>query len=84
MSALLATALLAQLALVVLHRPDGSLIYINAHEVTSLREPQTSGFLVPGARCLIYLSNRNFITVRETCAEAARVMSATSSHSRNG
>jgi hypothetical protein len=66
--------LLAQLALVELHGPTGQAIYLNPHEVTSLREPQTQGHLAPGTRCLIYMSNRNFIAVREACGEVRQRM----------
>jgi hypothetical protein len=64
----------SQLVLVELHRPDGSPILINPKQVTSLREPQAGGHFAKGTRCLIYLTNGNFVTVRETCTEAVRLL----------
>ena len=59
----------ALLALIELHGPGGHRIYVNPNEITSIREPQTKGGFTKDARCLVYLTNRNFITVRETCEQ---------------
>ena len=59
--------LAALLALIELHGPGGHRIYVNPNQITSLREPQTKGGFTKDARCLIVLTNRNLITVTETC-----------------
>jgi hypothetical protein len=64
----------SQLVLVELHRPDGSPILINPKQVTSLRTPP-SGHVAKGTNCLIYLTNGNFVTVRESCADAVKALS---------
>jgi hypothetical protein len=65
---------LAQFSLVELHRPSGAPIYINPDQVTSVRTPENGGHFARGTRCLIYLTNGNFITVREACAEASQIL----------
>jgi len=62
-----AAALLVGLTLIDLHGPGGQLIGINPEEVTSVREPMAKDHFARGVRCLVYLSNGNFITVTETC-----------------
>ena len=66
-----ASVIFVGMQLVELHRPDGSSIYINPQEVTSVRKPSaaTHGHLAGGTNCLVYLVNRNFITTQETCVE---------------
>jgi len=64
------------LQLVELHRPDGEAIYVNPHEVSSLREPSAQAHFAMGTRCLIYVTSGNFITVRETCMEAVKKLAA--------
>jgi hypothetical protein len=61
--------LLVALRLIELHGPEGQRIFINPEEVTSVREPRglAQGHFPRGVRCLIYLTNRNFITVTEDC-----------------
>ena len=61
--------ILSAIALIALHGPANQVIYINPQEITSVREPLVTGHFARGTRCLVYLSNRNFITVTETCDE---------------
>jgi len=61
--------LAALLALIELHGPGGHRIYVNPNQITSIREPQTKGGFTKDARCLIVLTNRNLITVTETCEQ---------------
>ena len=70
----LLTALLfiANIEFVELHRPGGQAIYINPAEVTSIRQPTVPGHFSNGTNCLIYLTNRNFITVTETCSDVIK------------
>jgi hypothetical protein len=57
----------ALLALIEVHGPTHQRIFINPREITSLREPLLKDGFARGTRCLIYLTNRNFIAVTETC-----------------
>ncbi len=67
----LALALLVELKLVEMHGPDGQQIFINANEITSLRQPLASSreHFAQGVRCQVFLSNGNFVTTQETCRE---------------
>jgi len=56
------------ISLVELHSPDGrQVIYVNPEEVSSVREPQVGGHFAPGTKCLLFVTNGNFISVREDC-----------------
>ena len=45
-------AVLIELALVELHGPTGQRIFVNPHEVTSVREPQARDHFAKGTHCL--------------------------------
>lgn len=67
--------LIAGIALVELHTPNGRLIEINPAEVSSLRTPLDIGghhHLAPGTHCVIVMSNGGFIAVAEDCADVER------------
>jgi hypothetical protein len=59
--------LIAAYALVELHGPTGQRIFVNPTMITTIREPLETGHFAKGTHCLVYLSNRNFIAVREHC-----------------
>jgi hypothetical protein len=61
---------------VELHGPGGQGIYVAPTQVTSIREPLASGHFARGVHCLVYLSNRNFVTVTETCDAVRLKLSA--------
>jgi hypothetical protein len=68
----LSVALLAYLALIELHTPGGSRIYVNPSEITSvrpLREFGGGGHFAPGTRCVVIMTNGNFNGVTEACEE---------------
>jgi len=66
-------ALLVALDLVELHGPDGKQrIWLAPSQVTSIREPHAgieAGHFAPGTRCLIFMTNKNFIAVHEHCVD---------------
>ena len=55
--------------LLQLHGPNGQIIDINPHEVSSLREPQRGAddHFAKGVRCLIKMSNGAVNAVIEDC-----------------
>lgn len=57
--------------LVELHGPDGQVIYLNTHEITSLREPRAINRrqFVAGTRCVVVMSNGNFVAVQDRCEQ---------------
>lgn len=58
----------AQLSFVELHGPDRQIIFVNPQEVTSIREPRNyPGHFAKGTRCLLFVSNGNFIAVTDPC-----------------
>jgi hypothetical protein len=71
-----AAILSGSIALVELHGPAGQIIYVNPREVSSIREPLQTGHFARGVQCLVYLSNRNFITVIEPCETVRLKLSA--------
>jgi hypothetical protein len=71
------SALLLAILLVHFTGPTGNGIDINSVEVSSLRDPHevSAGHVAPHTNCLIAMNNGKFIGVRETCAEARRMLS---------
>lgn len=79
LSLLLPTRFLsAEVALIELHGPQGQIIYVNPHEVTSIREPrdviQRQGHFAPGTHCILVMTHGSFIAVTDPCAEVRRLM----------
>ena len=72
-----AAILSGSITLIELHGPGGQLIYLNPAEVSSVREPLHAEHFMSGSRCLIYLTNRNFITVSENCLTVKKKLLAT-------
>lgn len=67
---LLATISVA-VELLELHGPDGQAYYVNAAEVSSLRQPTPTdlGHYFPrGTRCVVSTTNGKFLASVETCA----------------
>ena len=54
---------------VLLHGPDRQVIYLNTHEITTIREPTAANrrHFVAGTRCVVVLTNGNFVAVQEGC-----------------
>jgi uncharacterized protein YlzI (FlbEa/FlbD family) len=59
------------MTLVELHGPgqNGQRIFVNPHEVTSIREPRALAHqhLAPGTHCVLFMVSGNFISVAEPC-----------------
>lgn len=57
--------------LVEVHGPDGQVYYVNAAEVSSLRQPNAADlgrYFPPGTHCIISTTNGKFIAAREPCS----------------
>jgi hypothetical protein len=70
-----AGGILAGVALVELHAPNGHVIEINPAEVSSLREPidvRTSGHWAGNTHCVLVMTNSGFNAIQEDCATAAQ------------
>ena len=63
------TLVLAGLALVELHGPQGQRILVNPPEITSVREPRglDSGHWARGTKCLLLMADGRIITVVDDC-----------------
>jgi hypothetical protein len=55
------------ITLVSLIGPDGQHIEVNPAEVANIREPRGQDHFDSGIKCVIYMSNGNFIGVIEDC-----------------
>lgn len=54
-----------------LHGADGHKVFVNAHEISTLREPvdrDLNRYFARGTRCVVVTTNGKFIAVAETCA----------------
>lgn len=67
--------LIAEVALVQLNGVGGQVIYINPQALTSLRTPTVPGHFASGTKCLVFLANKNFISVKDTCDEVRQKVS---------
>jgi hypothetical protein len=58
-----------ELYLVLVHGPTGQGIYLNIHEITSLREPLAVNrhYVAKGVNCVVFMGNGNLIGAAETC-----------------
>ena len=67
MSLPLPTALL----FITLQAPGGQPVFVSPHGVSSVREPQNVNkrYFVKGTRCVLVMTNGQFIAVTETCDE---------------
>lgn len=58
------------LELVLLHTLDGRSIYVNPAAIIKIEETRAKGsVLVDEVNCVIFLSDRWYISVKESCAE---------------
>jgi len=69
--------LLAEIALVELHGPSGQAVWINPHEVTSVRTPLRANdrYIPGGTRCMVTMANGNLIAVRDSCDAVRQLLS---------
>jgi len=71
MGRLVMMAVLADMALVELHTPGGSRIYVNPAEITSVRPllDFSGRHFASGTRCVVVMTNGQFNGVTEACEE---------------
>jgi len=65
------------LYLIHVHGPDGKQeVEINVHEISSIRQPRedSAAHFAPGVRCLIYMTNGQFVPTSETCREIVKLI----------
>ena len=56
------------LHLLMVHSPDGLVIEINPHEISSIRQPPSvAGHFDKDVHCLIIMTNGKFIATSEDC-----------------
>lgn len=71
---------LAAAALVILLRdPEGREVRVSPGQITSLRSGvpgKPNSLAVPGARCMVGLTDGKFVSVIETCAQIQTMMEA--------
>ena len=63
-----AAILSGSITLIELHAPNNQIIWVNPREVTDVRAPQRAEHFALGSKCLIFLTNRNFVSVVESCS----------------
>jgi hypothetical protein len=71
----LLTAANAELTLIEFHAPDGLKIDVNVVEISSVREPRHEVHSSVG--CLLVMTNKSFISVKESCEDVLQKLSAT-------
>ena len=73
---LLATLLLATIDMLELHGPDGQIVFINDHEISSLRQPIHNDLkhFVKGTKCIVVTTDGKFVAVIETCVKIRDIM----------
>jgi hypothetical protein len=69
-----ALVLVAALYFIVVHGPKGDEIDINASEIASIHAPREDSLLNEHVSCVIFMSDRRFISVRETCMEVIEMI----------
>lgn len=70
MAGCLTLALLIALDLIELHGPDGQTAYVNAHEISTLRAPNSTDLgrsFARGVHCIVSTTNGKFIAATEPC-----------------
>lgn len=65
--------------LLPLHGPDGQRVFVNPHEVTTVREPTAVDLkhFAYGARCVVVTVNGKFVAVVEDCDYVVRRLTGT-------
>jgi len=54
-----------------LHGPDGQIIYVNPHQIISIREPRGTdrGHWAPNTKCLVMTVDGKFLTTTDSCSD---------------
>lgn len=68
--------LLIAMQLLVLHRLDGGEFLVNPAEITFVAAPRKKPgtTMNPATRCVIFMTDRHFINVLETCAAVRQLL----------
>lgn len=64
--------LISPLELVEVHGPDGQVTWVNAAEISSLRQPTSNDlqrYFPKGTRCVISTTNGKFVAAIESCQD---------------
>jgi len=63
-------------SLIELHGPTNQIIYVNPHEIASVREPLSVNqrHFAAGTRCIVVMANGNFIAVSNTCSDVRKLV----------
>lgn len=69
-------ATLIATSLIVLHAPDGQVIYLNPEQVTNLRKPRgvNEGHFIKGTNCLVFTTDGKYFATVEPCTEVDRLI----------
>lgn len=66
------------LHLITLHQPDGRAVRLNPAGITSLLTPRPDAaagkLLRPGSNCIVFLADRHYFGVIETCEAVSRLL----------
>ena len=73
---LLVTLLMANIEMLELHGPDGQTVFINDHEISSLRMPVVNDLrhFAKGTKCVVVTTDGKFVAVVETCVKVRDMM----------
>ena len=68
--------LLIAASLIVLHAPDGQVIYLNPDQVTNLRKPRgvNEGHFIRGTNCLVFTTDGKYFSTVEHCIEVEKLL----------
>lgn len=58
---------LAAATWVMLHGPNGQVVYLNTAQITNIRTPRGEGHFGAGVRCLLFMTDGKYVGVLETC-----------------
>lgn len=51
----------------LLHGPNGQIVYLNTAQITNIRAPRGEGHFGAGVQCLIFMTDSKYVGVREHC-----------------
>ena len=69
--------LLIAMQLIALHRLDGGELFVNPAQIAFVAEPRKkpdTTTLNPATRCVVFMTDRHFINVLETCAAVKQLL----------
>lgn len=51
----------------LLHGPDGQIVYLNTAQITNIRAPRGEGHFGAGVRCLVFMTDSKYVGVLQNC-----------------